>query len=37
MSKSILKSEEILKEQGERFSKVLDYLKTGIKERIIPK
>ena len=33
MSKSILKSEEILKEQGERFSKVLDYLKTGIKER----
>ena len=33
MSKNILKSEDTLKKQGERFSKVMDYLKTGIKER----
>lgn len=33
MSKNILKSENTLKKQGERFSKVMDYLKTGIKER----
>ena len=33
MSKNILKSEDTLKKQGERFSKVMDSIKTGIKER----
>lgn len=33
MSKSISKSKETLKDQGKRFSEVMEYLKTGVKER----
>ncbi len=33
MSKSISKTKETLKDQGKRFSEVLEYLKTGAKER----
>lgn len=33
MSKSISKTKETLKDQGKRFSEVMEYLKTGAKER----